>query len=128
MQQDFAAMQRLWIFGGLKPKWRQEQWRTCRESTQHHTTSYNIIQHHTTSYNIIAQEESFWNASLIVVLEKDGIGPGPFLVGVKSICQVLIEEVLREMKGLGKDVKLQDVFDNSMHLGTETIRSFKKHK
>lgn len=37
----------------------------------------------------------------------------------RASAEVLIEEVLKEMKGLGKEVKLQDVFDNSMLLGSE---------
>ena len=37
----------------------------------------------------------------------------------RASAEVLIEEVLKEMKGLGQEVKLQDVFDNSMLLGSE---------
>eukprot|EP00435_Cladocopium_sp_Y103_P019354 s1549_g4.t1 len=42
---------------------------------------------------------------------------------IETKMEVLIEEVLKEMKGLGKEVKLQDVFDNSMfrHIKTTTI-------
>eukprot|EP00438_Fugacium_kawagutii_P022148 Skav208977 [mRNA] locus=scaffold1039:71442:71993:+ [translate_table: standard] len=42
---------------------------------------------------------------------------------VSFVAEVLIEEVLKEMKGIGKDVKLQDVFDNSMfrHIKTTTM-------
>ena len=84
-------MQRPWIFGVSKPKWRQGRWGhrgQCREGDPHASPR-------------IAE---FQRCHLVACLKNE----------------VLIEEVLKEMKiGLGGSHRaLQDVFDNSMQLNS----------